>query len=109
MGEAASESYRVDGGGGVATTDESVSAGSCDRLSYTLGSDPEVGDLENAHRPVPHNGAGAPQTLTEIGHGLGADVERDPARIDGVGGKGLERLARLNLLRADQVGGQPQP
>src|ERR1700738_316693 len=77
--EAAGEAERIDGGGGVAATDESVSAGTRDRLSNTAGSVAEVRDLEHAHRAVPDHRARPFHAFRERSHRLRADVERDPS------------------------------
>src|SRR5258708_12741681 len=83
----------MDGGGGVATADESVSAGTGDRLSHAASSGTEVRDLEHSHRSVPHHGPRTAQTLGEQSHTLRSDIERDPTRLDPVRGQALPRLA----------------
>src|SRR5260370_9191438 len=98
----------MDGGRGVAATDESVSARARAPLSRPARSSAELGDLEAPHRAVPDDGAGATHALPEQGHRLRADVEGDPSRLDRVGGKDAQLLARLDLLSAHEVDRQDE-
>ncbi|EGJ78227.1 putative phosphoglycerate kinase [Streptomyces sp. Tu6071] len=91
------EAEDTDGGGRVAAPDHGEALAVDERLGDGAGAVGEVGVFEDAHRAVPEDGLRVGELGGVARLALGADVEADAVRRDGVGGDGLVLGGRLGL------------
>ncbi len=111
-GHAVGEAKLRDGGDGIPAADDRLCPGFHERLRYCPRAFRELGDLEDAGRPVPEHGLCGGDLLFEARDGLAADIDGLPALADA----GFRRKdagvphgrARLDLLRLDAVHGEQE-